>query len=98
MSVTEKVRVKGVVERARVVVVDVAGMGTESGVTADEEEDEGDEEDYNEDDYDDEDERNDMRVDGNHGRWEMEIARVYERTVVELGLALDTGTPRSGFE
>ncbi len=38
----------------------------------------------------------DMRVDGNHGRWEMEIARVYERTIVELGMTLDVGNPGSG--
>lgn len=38
----------------------------------------------------------DMRVEGNHGRWEMEIARVYERTIVELGKALDVGSPGSG--
>ena len=32
----------------------------------------------------------DLEVEGNHGRWEMEIARVYEKTIVELGDALDT--------
>ena len=97
VSVTEKVRIRGVVERTRVGVVEVAGGdggGTEMEggrgrgdwegemTTGGEDEEEEDEE--------------DMRVEGHHGRWEMEIARVYERTVMELGLALDVGTPRSG--
>lgn len=87
VSVTEKVRVRGVVERGRVVVVEVAGGGTEGGETGDEE---------GEDEEEDGDDGEDMMVEGNHGRWEMEIARVYERTVVELGLALDTGTLGGG--
>lgn len=42
------------------------------------------------DDDDDDDVMGGVIVEGNHGRWEMEIARVYERTIVELGLALDS--------
>ena len=68
VSVTEKVRVRGVVERGRVVVVEVAGGGT---VTEDGEEDE-DEDDGNEGDEG-EGEGEDMVVDGNHGggRWRL---------------------------
>ena len=90
LSTTQKVRMRGLVERTRVAVVEVAGKGgsvtdTESvarsnfdtGVdfTTDDDVDEAVE---------------GMQVDGNHGRWEMEIARVYEKTIVELGLSLTT--------
>ena len=70
---------RGLVERTRVAVVEVAGKGgsvtdnesvARSNFTTDDEAVEG------------------MQVDGNHGRWEMEIARVYERTIVELGVSL----------
>lgn len=81
---------RGLVERTRVAVVEVARKGgsvtdtesaarsnvdTEDEVTTEDEEDDAME---------------GMRVDGNHGRWEMEVARIYEKTVVELGVSLDT--------
>lgn len=90
LSTTEKVRMRSLVERTRVAAVEVAGKGgsetdtesvaqssmeTEDDVTTDNDEDDIMEE---------------MQVNGNHGRWEMEIARVYEKTIVELGVSLDT--------
>lgn len=89
LSTTEKVRMRGLVERTRIAVVEAAGKGgsvtdtesvtrsnleTEDGFTTD-----------NEDDT-----MEGIQVDGNHGRWEMEVARVYEKTIVELGVSLDT--------
>lgn len=86
VSQTEKVRIKGVVERTRVSVVEVAGKGEESvdGTTQD-----GIAEDSN----------MGMSVTEDEGyaevgemdryeSWEMGVARVYERTVVELGETL----------
>lgn len=90
LSTTEKVRMRGLVERTRVAVVEVAGKGgsvtdteslarsnfaTGADFTTDDEVDDAME---------------GMQLDGNHGRWEMEIARVYEKTIVELGLSLTT--------
>lgn len=86
LSTTEKVRMRGLVERSRVTVVEVAAKGesltddgntmqTEDDLTTDSDEDKI---------------LDELRVEGNHGRWEMEIARVYEKTIVELGIALDT--------
>lgn len=70
------------------VVVEVAGEadGTDGGIAT---ETDGDitEEDY---DVDDDDAMDDRVVEGNHGRWEMEVARVYEKTIVELGMALES--------
>ena len=81
---------KSLVERTRIAVVEVAGRAesmtdigdelrfdteTEGDFTTDNDEDDVTEE---------------MQPDGNHGRWEMEIARVYEKTIVELGVSLDT--------
>ena len=81
---------KGLVERTRVTVIEVAAKGesvagarsvaqtdTEDGFTTNDNDDEDDAMD-------------ETRVEGNHGRWEMEVARVYERTIVELGISLDT--------
>ena len=85
---------KGLVERTRIAVVEVAGQAgsvtdtgdvlrfiteTEDDCTTDNEEDDGNEE---------------IQPDENHGRWEMEVARVYEKTIVKLGVSLDT----SGIE
>ncbi len=90
LSTTEKVRMKGLVERTRVAAVEVAGK--EGSVT-----DNGDaSRSQTETEYDfttDNDEDNVMegtQLGGTHGRWEMEVARVYERTIVELGASLDT--------
>jgi len=93
VSQTEKMRVRGVVERTRVCVVEVAGKGggsgeggtegsadggggLEDGVVSMTEEEEG--------------EDVDLELDGSgkHAGWEMEVARVYERTIVELGEGL----------
>lgn len=83
---------RGLVEKTRVTIVEVAGKGgdvgdgesapqTDDGFTTD-----------NDDDV-----MQDLQVDGNHGRWEMEIARVYEKTIVELGMALDA-SGRGAFD
>ena len=89
LSTTEKVRMRGLVERTRLAVVEVAGKGgsvdgidsvvqsavdTEDEITTNEVTD---------------DDMEEMQVNGHHGRWEMEIARVYEKTIVELGVSLD---------
>ena len=90
LSTTEKVRMRGLVERTRLAVVEVAGKGgsvdgidsvVQSPVDMEDEISTSEETD---------DDMEAMQVDGNHGRWEMEIARVYEKTIVELGVSLDT--------
>ncbi|MCJ1309472.1 hypothetical protein MMC25_003132 [Agyrium rufum] len=95
MSMTEKVRLRGIVSQMRVIVVEVAskdGSTTDASVVRDTEnmssttltDDEGDVE-MDEDDLED------------ASNWEMDVARVFQRTIVDLGLALDE--PRgSGFE
>ncbi len=80
---------RGVVERTRIAVVEVAGKGgsvTDTGSISESNVDmEGD----LTTDYDEDDAMEGFQVDGNHGRWEMEVARVYEKTIVELGVSLD---------
>lgn len=103
MRTTEQVRIKGLVERTRIAVVEVAGkddrmmmdldsMDLDSARRIIETED-------------------DFTTDGNEtmdestndnettpgynteegsGKWEMDVARVYERTIVELGLSLNS--------
>ena len=86
VSTTEKVRMRGLVERTRIAVVEVAGKTgsmTNGGNTTQTEEDFTT-------DMDDFDAMEGIQVEGNHGRWEMEIARTYENTIVELGIILDT--------
>ena len=86
VSTTEKVRMRGLVERTRIAVVETAGkMGstTDAGSATQTEEDFTT-------DIDDVDVMEEVRIDGNHGRWEMEIARTYENTIMELGMILDT--------
>ncbi|MCJ1379150.1 hypothetical protein MMC17_002250 [Xylographa soralifera] len=82
LTTTEKVRIRGLVERTRVAIVVAAGKGGsadgESRVT------ETDEARTTDDDM-----MEGLEEDTNHGRWEMEVARVYERTLVDLGAALD---------
>ena len=83
LSTTEKVRMRGLVERSRIAVVEVAGKGrglSHGGSL-------GQQDDFTTETDDDEMDDN-LQVEGNHGRWEMEIARVYEQTLVELGTAL----------
>ena len=92
LSTTEKVRMRGLVERTRVAVVEVAGKG---GSVTDAQTETETEDEFTNDEGGDEVEDADpmdvdgMHVEGNHGRWEMEVARVYERTIVELGMSLD---------
>lgn len=85
LSITERVRMRGIVERTRIVVVEVAGGdGSLTEVASTEE---------SQDEIDDELMTDDSTLDQineGHGRWEMEIARVYEKTIVELGASLDT--------
>ena len=88
VSMTEKVRIKSIVENARIVVVEA--QDKEGGVDEDENEDEenGDEDDTDV-------EMGGLGGDGDNygideyveapGRWEMESARVYERTIQLLG-------------
>lgn len=85
---------KGLVERTRIAVVEVAeqaGSVTDTGdvlrfitETEDDCTTENEEDDVME----------EIQPDENHGRWEMEVARVYEKTIVKLGVSLDT----SGIE
>jgi hypothetical protein len=70
---TEKVRVKSIAETARVVVVET-----------------GEERDPEEDEMDDESDEDDMDIEGfglgeTPSKWEMETARVYEKTIQLLG-------------
>ena len=76
---------RGIVERTRVAVVEVAGHEenvTEPSSVNDTEHD------ITTDDEDGTITEDGMDMDSNHGRWEMEIARVYENTLIELGTSL----------
>ena len=84
-STTEKVRIRGVVEKTRVTVVEVAGKG---GSITDADSAALTETDHTTD-LDDASLMEGLQREGNDGRWEMEIARVYEKTIEELGMALD---------
>ncbi|KAI9852448.1 MAG: hypothetical protein M1824_001902 [Vezdaea acicularis] len=77
ISGTDKVRMKSIVERARIVVVDVI----ENGEKDTESEEEGD--------NDEEDEEEDYNVEEETPNWDMAIAKVYDRTIVELGQGVD---------
>lgn len=90
LSTTEKVRVRGLVERTRVIIVDIAGKdGSFADVSAVSQPEMTDtEDDFNATMTEDEDMDN-LEDESSPRRWEMDIARVYERTIVELGLALD---------
>jgi len=80
VSGTEKVRLKSLVDQTRMTVMDVVGN---AGDVEEEEEETGDEMDADEDDDDDEAE---SQVDVEElGEREMGVARIYDRTVVELG-------------
>ena len=83
LTTTDKVRLRGLVERSRVAVVMAATKSSSfdgiSKVTETEGTSTTDD---------------DARMTGiddydGHDRWEMKIARVYERTLVDLGAALD---------
>lgn len=89
LSTTEKVRMKGLVERTRVVAVEVAGKGGSLTDTGDVLQSDMETEDDFTTDYDEDDVMEGMRLGGDNGRWEMEVARVYEKTIVELGVSMD---------
>jgi hypothetical protein len=76
MSITEMVRLKSLIERTRVVVVDVMGRGEILEMREGEKDIDGDGE------GDEDEDREDQE---GVGRWEMEVARVYDLTIVELG-------------
>ncbi|KAH6683127.1 hypothetical protein B0J14DRAFT_139460 [Halenospora varia] len=79
MSKTDMVRCKSLVESTRVLIVDVMSKDPELG-NGDLEESGADTDSMS------------MDVDDEDERHEMEVARVYERTIVELGGLLDSGT------
>ena len=89
LTTTEKVRIRGLVERTRVAVVEVAAKDSvedpSRAVNIDQSTDDefGLENDLKED--------RDENEDEDDAGWEMGVARVYERTVVNLGAALDDG-------
>lgn len=80
---------KGLVERTRVVAVEVAGKGGSLTDTGDVLQSDMETEDDFTTDYDEDDVMEGMRLGGDNGRWEMEVARVYEKTIVELGVSMD---------
>lgn len=88
LSTTEKVRIRGIVERTRVAVVGVAGKEESLVDVKSTPLTETDTEDDFNMTADDDDVEN-AEDESSHRRWEMDIARVYERTIVELGMALD---------
>ncbi|KAL8671606.1 MAG: hypothetical protein Q9168_003896 [Polycauliona sp. 1 TL-2023] len=93
LSTTEKVRMRGIVERTRIAVVEIAGKdGSLADVaTAAQSRMTDTEDDFNMTTEDDDVDA--LEDESSPRRWEMDIARVYERTIVELGLALDTTGP-----
>jgi hypothetical protein len=88
LSTTEKVRLRGLVEGSRLAVVEVAGGGgdvSDIGSNA-RSRMEGEDELTTDDDLD---QMWQDGIDDGSAGWEMEIARVYERTLVELGASLN---------
>ena len=99
LSTTEKVRMRGIVSDTRLAVVNIAGKGIASvlGSRTSEyriESETEDEEDFN---MESDTPMNDEEDRLGPGSWEMEVARVYERTIVELGSALDSVGHAGGF-
>ncbi|KAL8724473.1 MAG: hypothetical protein Q9181_006809 [Wetmoreana brouardii] len=91
LSTTEKVRMRGIVERTRVAVVEIAGKdGSLADVKNAVQSQTDTEDDFN---MTEDDDMFNLEDESSHRRWEMDIARVYERTIVELGMALDTSGP-----
>ena len=80
---------RGLVERTRIAAVEVAGRGVSVTDTESVARSNHDTEDDLTTSDDEDDAMEGVQVDGNHGRWEMEVARVYEKTIVELGVSLD---------
>ncbi|MCJ1246942.1 hypothetical protein MMC30_004153 [Trapelia coarctata] len=86
LTTTEQVRIRGLVERTRVAVVVAAGK--DKSVDERPRVTETDENMTTDD---------DVTMGGTEGgeelgKWEMEVARVYERTIVDLGAALDVSS------
>lgn len=91
LSTTEKVRMRGIVERTRVAVVECAGKeGSLVDVKNVSPFETDTEDDFN---MTEDDDMENVEDESSHRRWEMDIARVYEKTIVELGLALDISGP-----
>lgn len=88
MSGTEKVRIRSLVERTRVAVVEAMKAGEFD-------EDEVDETDADKMETDDDDLEGGLVLEGDdheeteEDSWDMQIARVYDRTIVELGETLE---------
>lgn len=79
---------RGIVERTRVAIVEAAGKdGSLADVRNVPQSETDTEDDFNMAEVDDDEMLED---ESSHRRWEMDIARVYEKTIVELGMALDT--------
>ena len=92
LSTTEKVRMRGIVERTRVAVVDVAGkVGSIADVKNVPPSEMDTEDDFNM--TEDDNMLENLEDESSHRSWEMDIARVYEKTIVELGMALDLSIP-----
>ena len=94
---TEKVRMKSLVERTRVVVTDVlsgADFEDDTENSKAEQTETEDDEDYNMGETTDDDRMDvEQRLDvDDEGEWDMEMAKVYDRTMVELGDTIG-GTP-----
>ena len=79
ISTTDKVRIKSVVERTRVAIVEAMETTDPSELEA-EELDEPDD-----DTADDDDDVLDVEEEEGHGRWQREMSKVYEQTIQKLG-------------
>lgn len=80
------VRCKGLVEATRVLVVDVMAKGVEFETETETEGEESARETETE-----TDEGSTWEEVGDGGKWEMEVARVYEMTIEQLGILLGEG-------
>ena len=88
LSTTEQVRLRGLVQSSRLAVVEVAGRHGD----IDESDNRARSRLPTDDEFptdDDTDAMRDEEVDDVSAGWEMEIARIYERTLVELGTSLN---------
>ena len=89
IDTTKKVRMKGIVERTRTAVVEVASksgsvtdhMSSQPArrLTSDEDTTMEDDDDFND----------EMLTDDERGDWDMKVATVYEKTIMLLGESLD---------
>lgn len=102
VSTTQKVRMRSIIEWTRLSVInraetDRSEMDTASRIDTETETETETEDEFTTDEMVDTEAGGRSYDEEGHGRWEMEVARVYERTIVELGLSLDSsGT--DGFE